>query len=183
MAFHFQDIPSLCCYTVPGSSIQHLDLPDDMCGDGISMENFSYDLDNQAVPCFGYGSITNGPDVPCQVESIRKFSTALKLMNPKLPDTLPGCLKDAVSDIDIKHNPQHLRETLMSKYNDGVRNHKIFSKKAKYHVTSVKATKASAARRKHEARFSCAIEGCYSKFTRRHNLNSEIPCELPNCNL
>jgi len=94
---------------------------------------------------------------------------------------LPDCSKDAVSDADIEHNPQQLREALMSKYDAGVRNDKIFSKQAKHHVTSVKISQASAARRKHEARFSCPIEGCNSNFTRRHNLNSENFIEPP-CN-
>lgn len=71
----------------------------------------------------------------------------------------------------------------MSKYHVGVRNDKVFSKKAKHHVTSVRISQASAARRKHEARFSCPIEGCNSKFTRRHNLNSENSIGLPSdCN-
>jgi len=70
----------------------------------------------------------------------------------------------------------------MSKYGAGVGHHKIFSKNAKNRVTSVKIGQASAARRKHEARFSCAIEGCNSNFTRRHNLNSGYSVELPNYN-
>ena len=50
---------------------------------------------------------------------------------------------------------------------------KTFSKPPKVVVATSNTLKASAARRRHQAKFFCHMGGCKSSFTRKHNLQSE----------
>jgi len=82
-------------------------------------------------------------------------------------------MKNAINHQEFNGNPEQLQKILRSQYGGQALACKLFSKEVKQYVTSTKVIHASAARRKCEARFVCPIEGCTSKFTRQHNLNSK----------
>jgi len=80
-------------------------------------------------------------------------------------------------DTDYKKNTEAMRNTWMADYSrfiDGHKVSKIFSKHAKAKIPAWQTNPTIAASRMHPARFKCSIQGCNADFTRKHNLESEF---------
>jgi len=147
------------------------------------MVDYSYDPDNTVAPrftevsasAFNSRDVTRDEPKAEQVGLIFEFHIFEKLTLLKLTsnEVLTLHMKNAINHRNFNGNPEQLRKILRSQYGEQAQACKLFSKKIKKYVTSTKVLQASAARRKCEARFVCPIEGCTSKFTRRHNLNSK----------
>ena len=77
-------------------------------------------------------------------------------------------------DLNFDGGPQEMRNRLVGLEDVDVSlREKRFSKEPKASVTSDKSRRASDSRRRHEAKYTCPLEGCNDNFTRKHNLDSE----------
>ncbi len=86
-------------------------------------------------------------------------------------------------DVGAKDNPNHkldpkaVRKAVMNYYQTFMDESvvlKMFRKKVKDKVASLKNLNASAGKRKHAAKFECPINGCDSLLTRKANLESGL---------
>lgn len=136
---------------------------------------FSTDTPNGQEPCNSLASSSVDLYPFLSIDTTNNDSSCQSIFpSPVAPATFLRRASTPSVQYNFDEGPQEMRNRLAASHGvDANLVGKYFSKEAKANVATPKSRRASAARRKSAAKFTCSFEGCSSDFTRKHNLDSK----------